>query len=110
MANPLSGHKHRHLDMKSQDYLFKGRGVLVAQQIVDQGGILADGFRAFAVGYPSGLHNAVVTAQIVDQAHKTLLVNLEFLVQQGVRRRYYAMRHKIPSLNHYCTGKPVKSP
>ena len=49
------------------------RGVPVAQQVADQPGIVAHGFRAPAVGHTRGLNDRGVVAHIVDHPDETVI-------------------------------------
>jgi len=56
----------------------------VPQQVVDQGGVLADGFGAVAVADARGLHDAGVPAEVVHEAHEAVVEDVESFAQEGV--------------------------
>jgi hypothetical protein len=62
--------------MEFKDDVFEGGGVLVAQEIVNQPGILPDGFGAFAVRDACGLDEAGVAAHVVHQSDEAVVENL----------------------------------
>ncbi len=85
VADPLTRHEDRHLHVEGEDHLLERAGVAVAQQVVDEGSILAHGLGALPVRYPRRLDDARVPSEVVDEPHEAVVENGEGLVQQGVR-------------------------
>jgi hypothetical protein len=80
VADPLAGNEDGKLYVEGQDDLLEGTGVLIAQEVVDEARVLANGLGAFAVGDAGGLDDALVAAQVVHKADEPVVQHLEFLV------------------------------
>lgn len=82
VAHPLSGHKDRHFAVEGQDHLLEGAGVLMPQQVVNQGSILSEALGAATVADPGGLDDSLVAPHVVHQADEAFVEKGNLLVNQ----------------------------
>ncbi len=79
--------------MEGEDHLLEGRGMLLAQQVVDEGGVLAEALRAGPVGDPGGLDDALVAPQVVHEADEAFVEHGELAIQYRFGGGHEAVRH-----------------
>src|SRR5882724_10740801 len=87
MADPLARHEDRQLHVELDLAHLEGRGVAVAQQVVDEAAVLAHLLGALAVGDARRLHDRGVIAHVVDDAHEAVVEHREGLVENLFERR-----------------------
>ena len=67
--------------MELEHHHLKWRRMRVTHQVPNQPAVLAHGLGALSVGDPRRLHDALVAAHVVHQAHEAVIVYLEFFVE-----------------------------
>jgi hypothetical protein len=75
--------------------MFEGRGMLVAQQVIDQAGILSNGFGSFAVGNPCCLNDSRIPAHVIHETDKSFVQDWNFLIEQLFSLKNCDMRHSV---------------
>jgi len=81
MANPLARDKNRQLYVECQHDLLEGARVLVTQEVIDERSIFAIALGTLTIGNTGGLHNALVSPKVVDEAHKAFIEHRECFVE-----------------------------
>ena len=77
MANPLACNKDGEFDVKFDLTHFKGGGMLVPHQILNQPFVRSDPFGSFAIRDSSSLNNRLVIPHIINDADKSMIENRE---------------------------------
>ena len=73
VADPLPRDEDRQLHVELDLAHLERRGVRVAQQIVDEPGVIAALLGAFSVGDACGLYDRRVVAHVVDDADEAMI-------------------------------------
>jgi hypothetical protein len=102
VTDPLAGYKDGKFDMKGQYNLFKRRGMLLPQEVVNKPPILPVGLGSGPIGDPGRLNHPVITSQIIHKTNKALVQHRELPVEYRFCLFHNAMGHKPPlSLKYY---------
>ena len=87
VTDPLPGDEDRQFDVELDLAHLERCGVPVPHQVADQSFVVADRFRALAVGDPGRLHHGRVVPHVVDHADEAVVEHGQRLEQEGLHRR-----------------------